>query len=187
MCSLAFILERQISEQKDATARMHNVHPGSHPLSLPGWLELLPGWLECFFGWLGTDSWLAGGSFWPSGGFSWAAGVSSWLTGVSPGWLGSFFGWLESVSGWLESFSGWLEFLAGWLEFFFWLAVVSSCLLDSLHGWPEALCLAAAQSSPKHRTEPSQSLGLSEPLSAFLGFLGHASQPAGSPAILAFT
>ena len=33
-------------------ARMHSVHPGSHPLSSSGWLELLPGWLEFLPGWL---------------------------------------------------------------------------------------------------------------------------------------
>ena len=52
-------------------ARMHNVHPGSHPLS--------------FSRLAGIASWLAGVS-------SWLAGVSSWLAGA--GWISS---WLAGV------------------------------------------------------------------------------------------
>ena len=88
MCILVFSsFSAEISELKDEKARMHNVHPGSHPLSssrlaglLPGWLEFLPGWLESL-----------------------------------PGWLDSLSGWLKSLPVWLESLPGWLDsFLAGW-------------------------------------------------------------------------
>ena len=146
-------------------------------------------WLAGVFFWLAGDLFLAGWSFFLAVWRFFLGGWSLFLADWSLPWLAGFFflaGWSLFLAGWSLFLAGWSFLLAGW-SFFFWLAVVSSCLLDSLHGWPEALCLAAAQSSPKHRTEPSQSLGLSEPLSAFLGFLGHASQPAGSPAILAFT
>ena len=67
----------EIGEMKDENtrmhekARMHNVHPGSHPLS--------------FSRLAGIASWLAGVS-------SWLAGVSSWLAGA--GWISS---WLAGV------------------------------------------------------------------------------------------
>ena len=73
----------EIGEMKDENtrmhekARMHNVHPGSHPLS--------------FSRLAGIASWLAGVS-------SWLAGVSSWLAGA--GWISS---WLAGVVARCES------------------------------------------------------------------------------------
>ena len=79
------------------------------------------------------------------------AGVLFWLAGV--------FCWLSGV--------------------LFWLAGISSFLLEILHGWLESF-LAAAQSSPKRRTErmlsPQVSLSLSRPLLA--SWATPASQPA---------
>ena len=55
-CIAFFILQfadsAEISELKDETTKVHSVHPGSHPLSLLGWLKLLPGCLESLSGWL---------------------------------------------------------------------------------------------------------------------------------------
>ena len=87
MCILAFSsFSTEIGELKDERARMHNVHPGSHPLS---------------------SSRLAGIASWLAGVSSWLAGVSSWLAGSLPGWLESLPGWLESL------LAGWSFFLAG--------------------------------------------------------------------------
>ena len=62
MCIQVFSsFSAEISELKDDKARMHNVHPGSHP---PSSSRLA-----------GIASWLAGVS-------SWLAGVSSWLAGI---------------------------------------------------------------------------------------------------------
>ena len=95
-CEVVFSsFSTEIGEMKDEKtrmhekARMHNVHPGSHPLS--------------FSRLAGIASWLAGVSSWLAGGSSWLAGVSSWLAGVLPGWLEFLPGWLESLPGWLES------------------------------------------------------------------------------------
>ena len=68
-CILLFSpFSTEIGELKDGKARMHNVHPGSHPLSSSR-LARIASWLA------GVSSWLAGVS-------SWLAGVSSWLAGV---------------------------------------------------------------------------------------------------------
>ena len=73
MCILVFSAFRaEISELKDEKTRMHNVHPGSHPLRS--------------FRLAGFASWLVGVSSWLAGVFSWLAEVSSWLAGVSS-WL----------------------------------------------------------------------------------------------------
>ena len=62
MCILVFSsFSTEICELKDEKARMHNVPPGSHPLS---------------------SSQLAGIASWLAGVSSWLAGVSSWLAGV---------------------------------------------------------------------------------------------------------
>ena len=74
----------EIGEMKDENtrmhekARMHNVHPGSHPLSFSR-LAGIASWLA------GVSSWLAGVSSWLAGVASWLAGagrISSWLAGV---------------------------------------------------------------------------------------------------------
>ena len=72
--------------------RMHNVLPGSQPLSSSRLARIA--------------SWLTSG----------LARVSSWKLESLPGWLESLPGWLESLPGKLKSLPGWLEFLPGWLE-----------------------------------------------------------------------
>ena len=79
----------EIGEMKDEKtrmhekARMHNVHPGSHPLSFSR-LAGIASWLAGVSSWLaGVSSWLAGVSFRLAGISSWLSGVSSWLAGVS--------------------------------------------------------------------------------------------------------
>ena len=87
---LQFTDSAKISKLKDETTKVHSVHPGSHPLSLLDWKELLPSWLESLSGWLEFSS-----------------GCLEFL----PGWLETLPVWLESLSGWLESLSGWSLFL----------------------------------------------------------------------------
>ena len=74
----------EICELKDEKARMHNVPPGSHPLS-SSQLAGIASWLAGVSSWLaGVSSWLAEVSSWLAGVSSWLAGVSSSLAGVSP-------------------------------------------------------------------------------------------------------
>ena len=85
-------------------ARMHSVHPGSHPLSSPrlariaSWLAGIASWLDGVSSWLaGVSSWLAGVSSWLAGVSFWLAEVSSWLAGVSSRLAGLLPCWLESL------------------------------------------------------------------------------------------
>ena len=96
---LQFTDSAKISKLKDETTKVHSVHPGSHPLSLLDWKELLPSWLESLSGWL---------EFLPG-----------WLEFL-PGWLETLPVWLESLSGWLESLPSWQESLPGNITIFFW-------------------------------------------------------------------
>ena len=106
MCILDFSsFSTEFGELKDEKARMLHVHPGSHLLSSPGWLELLPVWPELLPGWPKSPS----------------AGWSLFLVGWSlflAGWSLFLAGWSLLLAGWRFFPAGWSFFLAGWSSYF---------------------------------------------------------------------